>query len=61
MGFVTLWNRFLAQGQNIGLEETKRIDTIWNQTFPCKIADSHKKCKAFYENSISLLNTLGGT
>lgn len=60
MGSKTLWNRFLAQGRNISLEETKLIYAIWDQTF-LKISDYQKKCKAFYDNSISPLSVLGGT
>lgn len=55
MSYKTLWRRFLAQGRNISLEETKLIDTIWNQTFP-KIHNYQKKCKTFYENSTAPLN-----
>lgn len=59
MSYKTLWRRFLAQGRNISLEETKLIDAIWNQTFP-KILNYQKKCKAFYDNSTAPLNVLGG-
>lgn len=53
----TLWKRFLAQGRNISLEETKLVDTVWNQTFP-KIQNYQKKCKAIYDNSMAPLLAL---
>lgn len=60
MSHKTLWRRFLAQGRNISLEETKLIDTVWNETFP-KTQNYQKKCKTLYDSSIAPLNVLGGT
>nr|YP_009472855.1 hypothetical protein [Caulerpa manorensis]ARO74441.1 hypothetical protein [Caulerpa manorensis] len=60
MSYNTLWRRFLAQGRNISLEETKLIDGVWNDTFP-KIQNYQKKCKTLFDNSMAPLNVLGGT